>query len=436
MNKKLHFIDLFAGLGGFHQAFSSLGFECVFACELDSSLRELYKNNYGIKPEGDIRKVNEKDIPSHDILCAGFPCQPFSIAGKQKGAKCPSSGKLIDDVVRIAKYHNPKLIFLENVPNILTIDNGNFWSYLNESFSKIGYILEHRIYSPVDFDIPQKRKRVFIVAKKKDNKNQITWPNISEIVLNNHISSYFKKFSLNSNHNKSLEPKKELILNMWQDVINYIPNLTGHYLVASEFGANYPLNLKDYTLEEIKKFNGAWGIPLKNCKSWNEVYDMLPHYIKLETGKPVKWLESSLIKTREIYEKNSKVFNKYIKIFKDVPQSWQKLQWQGYQNNSAKNIWQHLIQFRASGIRIIKPNAAPSLISMTSTQIPILGLEKRYLNSKEAACLQGLHTLKELPKTRSAAFKALGNAVNSSVVKQIAQNVIHSIQPTLKVSGY
>lgn len=167
MDKKLKFIDLFAGLGGFHKAFSTLGLECVFACELDSSLRDLYENNYGIRPEGDIRKVNEKNVPSHDILCAGFPCQPFSIAGRQKGAKCPTSGKLIDDVIRIAKYHNPKLIFLENVPNILTIDNGNFWSYLNESFSNIGYILEHRIYSPVDFDIPQKKKKSFYCGKEK-----------------------------------------------------------------------------------------------------------------------------------------------------------------------------------------------------------------------------------------------------------------------------
>lgn len=158
------FIDLFAGLGGFHIGLSQLGMKCVFASEIDKNLALLYEKNFGIRPHGDIRNVREADIPQHDVLCAGFPCQPFSAAGKKKGAKCPKSGKLIDEVLRIAKYHQPKYVLLENVPQILTIQNNEFWNYVVSEFDKIGYKIQYKIYSPEEFGIPQHRKRVFVIA--------------------------------------------------------------------------------------------------------------------------------------------------------------------------------------------------------------------------------------------------------------------------------
>ena len=122
------FIDLFAGLGGFHIALSKLGHQCVFASEIVVELKELYQQNFGIEVSGDITKIPLENIPSHDILCAGFPCQPFSKAGRQKGME-EERGKLIDRVIEILEYHKPKYFILENVRNLekntITDKHGN-----------------------------------------------------------------------------------------------------------------------------------------------------------------------------------------------------------------------------------------------------------------------------------------------------------------------
>ncbi len=110
------FIDLFAGIGGFHLALSSFGAECVFASEWDKYAAETYHKNFNIMPYGDITKIEVQDIPEHDILCAGFPCQAFSISGKQKGFE-DTRGTLFFDIARIANYHKPKVLLLENVKN-------------------------------------------------------------------------------------------------------------------------------------------------------------------------------------------------------------------------------------------------------------------------------------------------------------------------------
>ena len=120
--KNISYIDLFAGIGGFRLALDSFGASCVFTSEWDKHSQDVYIKNFGDEPDGDITKIKEKDIPKHDMLFAGFPCQSFSISGKQKGFD-DSRGTLFFDIARIAKYHKPKFMILENVKNILTIDN-------------------------------------------------------------------------------------------------------------------------------------------------------------------------------------------------------------------------------------------------------------------------------------------------------------------------
>src|SRR5258707_5890065 len=162
----MKFIDLFAGLGGFNLALQRLGHTCVFACEVDESLRELYKKNFDIYPVGDIRKLIIADVPSHDILCAGFPCQPFSKAGDQQGFKCPKWGDLFDYVIAIVKYHKPQYIMLENVPNLEKHDGGKTWGKIKSDLNDAGYNVQQKKLSPHLFGIPQVRERIFIVGSK------------------------------------------------------------------------------------------------------------------------------------------------------------------------------------------------------------------------------------------------------------------------------
>ncbi len=124
---RLRFIDLFAGLGGFHQALASFGHECVFASEIDFELSDLYEKNFGLRPCGDIRGVKPTDIPAHDVLCAGFPCQNYSKAGDQLGLDCPKWGDLIDYIVKILNHHKPRMLIMENVPNLMRHEGGETW---------------------------------------------------------------------------------------------------------------------------------------------------------------------------------------------------------------------------------------------------------------------------------------------------------------------
>ncbi len=418
----MKFIDLFAGLGGFHTGFSNNGFECVFASELELELRELYKNNHGIEPQGDITKIHEDDVPAHDVLCAGFPCQPFSLAGKKKGAKCPESGKLIDDVLRITKKHLPKFIVLENVPNILTIEEGKFWSYIKKEFGRLGYTLDFKIMNPTEFGIPQNRKRIFVVgAIDTDLLESFQWPCIS--IENKPVI----KDILNSNLPfKELEKAKKQQLKIWQELLISVKleQLSTVSIVAPEFGATYPNNFNKLSLTELKKYKGAYGVSLKNCKTWKQALKMMPNYVRKNRSVP-NWLKESVEFSRSLYKSNKTICDTWKEKLDKANNSWQILEWRGYKDN--RKLKEHIIQFRASGIRISKPINAPSLVAMTPTQIPIIGSEMRYLGKHEAAKLQNLHTLRKLPENTTKAFKALGNAVNAKIVELIADNIKRTI---------
>ena len=179
MLSHIRYIDLFAGIGGFHQAMDRFGATCVFASEWDNACQVTYEENYGIKPHGDITTIDEQAIPPHDMICAGFPCQAFSISGKQKGFE-DSRGTLFFDIARIAKYHQPKLLLLENVKNLATHDKGNTLQTIQATLEEIGYTLFSQVLNASHFGIPQKRERIFLVALRHDlGVNSFVFPQSS-----------------------------------------------------------------------------------------------------------------------------------------------------------------------------------------------------------------------------------------------------------------
>ena len=167
---KYRAIDLFAGIGGIRLGFSNAfkeNIEFVFSSEIDKYAQQTYSANFGETPHGDITKINEKDIPSHDILLAGFPCQAFSIAGKRLGFE-DTRGTLFFEVARIIKYHKPKIVFLENVKGFVNHDNGNTFKVVKETLQDLGYKVYAKVLNAKDFGIPQNRERIYIVAFLND----------------------------------------------------------------------------------------------------------------------------------------------------------------------------------------------------------------------------------------------------------------------------
>ncbi|MCP3852302.1 MAG: DNA (cytosine-5-)-methyltransferase [Gammaproteobacteria bacterium] len=176
MLSNIRYIDLFAGIGGFHQAMSHYNAQCVFASEWDKNCNEIYTLNYGMEVKGDITAIHEKDIPEHDVICAGFPCQAFSISGKQRGFS-DTRGTLFFDVARIIQYHHPKLVILENVKNFAKHDSGKTLETVKSTLNELGYSVFHKVLNASHFGVPQKRERIYIIAFRNDlNINHFNFP--------------------------------------------------------------------------------------------------------------------------------------------------------------------------------------------------------------------------------------------------------------------
>lgn len=231
---EIKYIDLFCGLGAFHTAFdfisnSYIKYSCVFACDIDDKVRKIYKSNHKIEPFGDINNIDISKIPEFDILCGGFPCQPFSIAGKKEGFDDKIKGNLFFSILKIIDIKNPKTIILENVKNLLLINNGDAFKTIKTELEKRGYFINYKIIDSKYYNSPQSRQRLFIIGNKQKSfmfpeiKNKII--PVSNIIDN--TETRFLDYNSKYNLEKCNENENENNCKMLYKLVNKITNNGG-----------------------------------------------------------------------------------------------------------------------------------------------------------------------------------------------------------------
>lgn len=407
LKKDFVYVDLFAGIGGFALAMQkySDNSECLFASEINAAAALTYEQNFKHKPLGDIQQLNFNDLyqKNIDVVCAGFPCQTFSKGGKQEGFN-DSRGTLFREIIRLIETKQdikkrPKILILENVQNLINHDSGNTWKTIYNEISNAGYnvIKKPLVASPVDFKIPQLRKRAIILSVRKD-------------IYNGPIDLEIRKVKQNAlDISKIIQDDLEIIdkvkyqlsktqletLNCWNDFIQIIPKnkrVIGFPIWVDEFGLNYDIS---------------------NLPIWKQLIIKRNRTLYFEYKEKIdKWIEKWKVKD---------TLNKTMR----------KFEWQA--GKDLDNLFQGIIQFRPSGIRVKRPTEAPALVAMDHR--PIYGPQKRYFTPVECLRLQSFPDNFKYIGNEKELFKQLGNAVNVTVIYSIFKDFINYINKMRKVNN-
>jgi len=293
--EKIDFIDLFAGIGGIRLAFEDETTSCVFSSEWDKFAKKTYEANFFDVPFGDITKIDASDIPKHDILLAGFPCQPFSKIGKKEGFKNDTQGTLFFDVARILEYHKPKAFLLENVTGILTNDSGKTLQTILKTLNEIGYDVNYEILNSADFSLAQNRRRVIFVGFLKELNTNFIFPKgnplekipVSDILETNvdgySISKHLQEsylFKKNDSKPQIIDKNSDIQVNTLVASYHKIQRLTGTFVKDGDTG------LRLLSKNECLKLQG-FPLNFKFPVSRTQMYRQLGNSVSIPVIKAV-----------------------------------------------------------------------------------------------------------------------------------------------------
>ncbi len=400
VSEKFGFVDLFAGIGGFAAALSALGGKPVYSVEIDENAAKVYEYNWGHDPLGDITADANDElvrVSAHDVLAAGFPCQPFSKSGAQKGMD-ETRGTLYWNILKIIKKNHPALVVLENVRNLAGPRHKHEWEVIIDTLKQEGYRVSEvpTILSPhlIPKNLggrPQSRDRVFITATYVggDQRKMEKVPPIVDMAelrrkAVNLQWDLEKDLPLENNSEPSLSLTKNetLWIDAWDDWVQILRKAT------NKQPPGFPIWADSWTLES---------------------------QLSIPDGTPA-WKADFLMKNSKLYSENQASFDawadKWGVFTEKFPPSRRKLEWQA---QDAKSLWDCLMHFRPSGVRAKKPTHVPALVAITQTSI--YGPGRRRLSTREVARLQGLPSWFDFGSQSDAAtYKQLGNGVNVGAV--------------------
>lgn len=412
------FVDLFAGIGGFHAALSALGGECVYAVELDEQAARVYERNWGLNPLGDVTQdasAASMFVPPHDVLVAGFPCQPFSKSGAQRGMD-ETRGTLYWNILRIIQERKPAIVLLENVRNLAGPRHLHEWQIIVETLREEGYrvsdtpaIFSPHLLPPDQGGRPQVRERVFIAASRVGEDAAPNELIAEPPFFNRAVAGWDPKtwnldsdLPLDPDHHApgcSLHDSERYWIDAWNDFVQIMWEARG--------GRRLP------------------GFPL-----WGDEWAPIESLV-VPLGTP-KWKSDYLKKNSEFYSAHRDVIDPWVEkwnFYSDLfPPSRRKLEWQA---QDTPTLWETVMHFRPSGIRAKAATYLPALVAITQTSI--IGSRERRLSPREAARLQGLPDWFDFgDQPDSATYRQLGNGVSVGAVWYVLRQLAGRDEEILK----